>query len=119
MYNLTLTATKMSILTQYLRVFAVPRFRNVCFVVMGFVVLYGLWTLLGSIFLCFPVDYFWDKTIVNGRCLNQEAIWFSNATVNIVQDMAILFLPIVVLKRLPIPSRQKKALIVVFALGGV
>ncbi|KAL1605271.1 hypothetical protein SLS60_004818 [Paraconiothyrium brasiliense] len=118
-YNLALTATKISILTQYLRVFPVPRFRTACFVVMGFVVLYGLWTLMGSIFLCFPVEFFWDKTIANGKCLNQEAVWFSNAAVNIAQDVVILFLPLTVLKSLRIPDRQKKALIVVFGLGGV
>ncbi|KAK7189183.1 hypothetical protein DPSP01_005426 [Paraphaeosphaeria sporulosa] len=118
-YNLSLTATKMSILTQYLRVFPIPRYRVACYVVMAFVALYGLWTLLGSIFLCFPVAFFWDKTIADGRCLNQEAIWFSNATINIVQDVVILILPIAVLKSLPIPSRQKKALIAVFGLGGV
>ncbi|KAL5414765.1 hypothetical protein PMIN04_008888 [Paraphaeosphaeria minitans] len=118
-YNLSLTATKMSILTQYLRVFPIPRFRVACYVVIGFVALYGIWTLLGSIFLCFPVAYFWDKTIADGRCLNQEAIWFSNATVNIVQDIVILILPIAVLKSLSITSRQKKVLIVVFGLGAV
>lgn len=81
--------------------------------------IYGLWTLLGSIFLCFPVAYFWDKTIANGKCLNQEAIWFSNASVNIAQDVIILFLPMAVLKSLDIPNKQKRALIVVFGLGGL
>ena len=118
-YHLALTATKMSILTTYLRVFPIPRFRTACYVVMGSVVIYGLWTLIGSIFLCFPVAFFWDKSIANGKCLNQEAIWFSNAAVNIVQDVVILFLPMTVLKSLEIPKQQKRALIIVFGLGGL
>ncbi|KAJ4297853.1 hypothetical protein N0V90_005752 [Kalmusia sp. IMI 367209] len=118
-YNLALTATKISILTQYLRVFPVPRFRIACFIVLGIVVLYGLWTLFGSIFLCFPVAFFWDKSIANGKCLNQEVIWFTNASVNIAQDVVILFLPMTVLRSLDIPRRQKRALIVVFGIGGV
>lgn len=87
--------------------------------VMGVVAIYGLWTLVGSIFLCYPVAFFWDKTFANGKCLNQEAIWFSNASVNIAQDVVILFLPMAVLKSLDIPSKQKRALIVVFGLGGL
>lgn len=86
---------------------------------MGIVAIYGLWTLIGSIFLCFPVAFFWDKNIANGKCLNQEAIWFSNASVNITQDVIILLMPMFVLKSLDIPSKQKRALIVVFGLGGL
>lgn len=118
-YNLSLTATKISILVQYLKVFSTLRFRIICCVVLGFIVVYGTWTLFGSIFLCFPVDFFWDKSIPGGKCLNQEVVWFSNAGVNIAQDVVILFLPLPVLRKLAIPSRQKKALIVVFALGGL
>ncbi|KAF1977902.1 hypothetical protein BU23DRAFT_452096, partial [Bimuria novae-zelandiae CBS 107.79] len=118
-YNLSLTATKISILTQYLRVFPTPRFRTACFVVMGVVVVYGLWTLLGSIFLCFPVAFFWDKSVSNGQCLDQKAVWFTNAGVNIAQDVVILFLPMTVVKTLSIPKKQKRALIVVFGIGSL
>lgn len=104
---------------QYLRIFPTSRFRTVCYVVLSIVVVYGAWTLFGSIFLCFPVAFFWDKTIIDGKCLNQFAVWFTNAGVNIAQDVIILFLPMPVLRNLDIPMRQKKALIIVFALGGL
>jgi hypothetical protein len=41
------------------------------------------------------------------------------AVVNIIQDVAILCMPIQVIRNLTIPVRQKKALIVVFLLGGM
>lgn len=86
---------------------------------LAVVALYGVWGLFGSIFLCFPVRFFWDRTIPGGKCLNQFAIWFSNATMNIVQDFIILLLPMPVLRKLDIPRKQKRVLMVIFALGGV
>lgn len=109
----------MSILFQYLRVFPTPRFRVVCYVVLAVVVLHGIWTFFGSIFICFPINFFWDKGIPGGRCLDERAVWFTNAGLNIAQDLVILFLPMPVLRKLNIPRRQKKALMTVFAVGGV
>lgn len=118
-YYMSLTFTKVSILVQYLRIFPTRRFRIVCFSVLGLVALYGIWALFGSIFLCYPVRFFWDKSIQDGKCLDQFAVWFSNASMNILQDFVILLLPMPMLRSLDIPRRQKRALMMVFALGGV
>ncbi|KAF2865328.1 hypothetical protein BDV95DRAFT_507298 [Massariosphaeria phaeospora] len=117
-YNLSLTATKISILIQYFRIFPIQRFRMVCTVLLGFVAAFGIWTLFGSIFLCFPIEAFWDRTVTDGRCLDQQAVWFTNGGMNIAQDFAILALPIPVLRNMDILKQQKQALMVVFALGG-
>lgn len=119
MYNLSLSTTKASILLLYLRIFQTRRFRIICGAILVFVGLYGLWTFVGSIFLCFPINFFWDKAVEGGKCLDQQVVWFTNSTVNIFQDVLIFFLPIPVLRRLEIPAAQKKALMVVFAIGGV
>ncbi|PVH99899.1 hypothetical protein DM02DRAFT_414617 [Periconia macrospinosa] len=118
-YNLSLTLTKLSILTQYLRIFPSPRFQLNCNIAIAVVSLWGTWTLFGNMFMCTPVPFFWDKSIPDGRCLNQAAVWFTNASVNIVQDIIILAMPIAMLRSLDIPSRQKKALIIVFAFGAI
>ena len=119
MYNLSLTFTKMSILLQYLTIFPTRRFRIACYVVLGFVSSYGVWTLFGNIFMCTPVAFFWNKAIPDGKCLNQFAVWFTNGAVNILQDIVILILPMPVLRNLPILKGQKRALMVMFALGGL
>jgi hypothetical protein len=119
LYNLSLTFTKVSILLQYLRIFPTRRFRIVCCVVLGFVILYGLWTFLGSVFICTPVSFFWDTTVPGGKCMNELVVWFTNAGVNILQDILILLLPMPVIRRLSIPKLQKKALTAIFALGGL
>jgi hypothetical protein len=94
-------------------------FRMICTVVLGFVTTYGLWTFFGSVFLCSPVHFFWDQSAPGGTCLNRFAVWFTDAGVNIVEYLVILILPMPVIRRLSLPPRQQKALMLVFALGGL
>jgi hypothetical protein len=119
LYNFALTTTKISILFQYLRIFSGRRFQIVCYSVLAFISVYGTWTLFGSIFMCSPVSFFWDKSITLGTCLDQATVWFTNAGVNIAQELIILFLPLPMVRRLDIPTTLKRVLIVVFALGGL
>ncbi|OCL10124.1 hypothetical protein AOQ84DRAFT_289897, partial [Glonium stellatum] len=117
-YNLSLTFTKVSILLQYLRIFTIKQFSVSCWALLGFVAVYGTWAFFSSVFECMPVSYFWDKTIESGHCMNQYAVWFTNAAVNIITDFAIMIFPIPVLRSLTLPLKQKRALILVFTLGG-
>jgi hypothetical protein len=106
-------------LLQYLRIFTTKVFRVWCWSLFAFLIAYTVWTFFGSIFLCYPVAYFWDKTIEGGKCMNQFAAWFTNASLNIVTDFAIVILPMPVLKNLNLPTRQKRSLMLVFTLGGL
>ena len=74
-YNLGLFLTKFSILLQYLRIFPYRLFRVLCFSLMAFIFAWSCWTVIGAIFFCTPVAYFWDKTIEGGTCLSQWAVW--------------------------------------------
>ena len=118
-YYLSLTFTKVSILLQYLRIFPTPKFRLAAHIVLGVVCVYGAWTVFGSIFECWPVQFFWDKSIKGGHCLNQFAVWFTNAGMNIVTDIALVILPISSIQHLNLPNRQKRLLIIVFGLAGL
>ena len=80
---------------------------------------YGAAMQFGSIFICTPVAYFWDRTIANGHCVNLLAFWFSNASFNIVTDLMICVLPVPVLSSLQLPRKQKFVLIAVFIVGGL
>ncbi|MCJ1309040.1 hypothetical protein MMC25_002695 [Agyrium rufum] len=116
-YNLALTATKLSILLQYLRVFPSLGMRRAIFVSMGIIIVYGTWTFFASVFTCVPVAAFWDKSIEGARCFNTMAYWFSNAALNIVTDIIILTLPIPALRSLRLPRKQKYGLIGIFGVG--
>ncbi|RMZ71280.1 pth11-like integral membrane [Pyrenophora seminiperda CCB06] len=118
-YNLALTVTKIAILVQYLRIFPLTCFRKACFSVLGFVVCWGTWTVLSSIFICTPVAYSWDKSIHNGRCFNQLILWVMNAGVNIVQDVVIFLMPLFVVRTLQIAKAQKKALLAIVTLVSI
>jgi hypothetical protein len=65
------------------------------------------------------VPFFWNKGIHGGHCINLMAFWFSNASFNILSDIAIIILPIPVLKDLNLPKKQKYGLILVFIMGGL
>ncbi|KAF1941328.1 hypothetical protein EJ02DRAFT_206185 [Clathrospora elynae] len=116
-YYLSLGLTKGSVLLQYRRVFTTKRFQIMCWIIMAVVIAYTVWTVLGSIFACVPVRAFWTKE--KASCLNQYAMWFTNASINIATDFAIIILPIPVIRNLSLGKRQKIGLIAIFAVGGL
>ncbi|KAL2853622.1 hypothetical protein BJX68DRAFT_265089 [Aspergillus pseudodeflectus] len=118
MYNASLALTKISILFQYLRIFPGYRFRIICFIVMGVVILYSTWAIVSGFVNCVPVAKFWDRELP-GTCLSFEAVWFFNASMNITTDLTLLVLPMPLISQLHLPKRQKFALLAVFALGGL
>jgi len=77
-YNIALTTTKVSLLIQYMRLFAVSTARIVCWIVITATVVFGLFSVFGNIFLCTPVERWWDKSIP-GHCLDEASVWLSNS----------------------------------------
>lgn len=91
--------------------------RLITWVMLGILGIYGSWAVLSGFLNCIPVAKFWDKTL-EGYCLDDKGLWFSNASMHITTDLVILIIPIPALAKLDLPKRQKIALITVFALGG-
>lgn len=85
---------------------------------MGIVATYSTWAVLSAFLNCVPVAKFWDRDIV-GYCLDFEAVWFFNASVNIATDLTLLVMPMPLLSQLQLPRKQKVALMAVFAVGGL
>ncbi len=117
-YNLSLTCTKISILLQYKRVFISKTFQKVCIAVIIACLIYGTYGTITAIWACRPISAFWTKD-PSAKCLNQLAIWYVNAGINIATDFTIIILPIPVIRHLQLAPRQKHALIAVFGFGGV
>lgn len=92
--------------------------RIACNILLGLISLYAAWTFVSAWLNCVPVAKFWDSDL-DGYCLDREALWFSNSAMHIASDLVILFLPIPVIKTLQLPRRQRIALMMVFALGGL
>ncbi|KAH7354845.1 hypothetical protein BKA65DRAFT_548927 [Rhexocercosporidium sp. MPI-PUGE-AT-0058] len=114
-YNLSLTCIKASVILQYLRVFVGTPIRYWCWASIALSMVYGVVTVVTSIFTCTPISAFWT---FRGKCIDRRAIWFFNAGFNIITDIIILVLPMPVLSSLRLPLKQKIVLMFIFALGG-
>jgi len=117
-YKLSINLTKASIILLYLRLFVQKPFRIACWILLGFVSVYGLATELGSILQCDPIQRSWNKAIP-GKCINTTIFWYANAAFSILGDVIILVLPMPVIYQLKLQLNQKLSLMVVFALGGL
>ncbi|KAK0662726.1 hypothetical protein DIS24_g1671 [Lasiodiplodia hormozganensis] len=116
-YNGAVGLVKISILLQYLRIFAIKKMQLACRIVLVLNSLFTLETVIISVFDCTPIPFFWDKSIKGGHCVNFGAMWFSHASTNIVFDIVLVILPMPVIKSLNLPKKQKIALMGIFALG--
>jgi ABC-type Na+ efflux pump permease subunit len=116
-YYLSLGLTKAAILLQYQRIFTARKFTIASWSIMAVVVVYTIWTVFGSIFACVPARAFWTRE--PAKCIDQFAMWFTNAAINILTDFAIILLPMPVIRSLNLARRQKQALLGIFAIGGL
>ncbi|KAH8883254.1 hypothetical protein GQ53DRAFT_753136 [Thozetella sp. PMI_491] len=94
------------------------RFRTVANILIVFVVLWATSALFTNIFQCWPVQYYYDKTIPGGHCMQGQVSFFqAMGSFSLIADVAILALPIPVVWKLNMTSRQKIAVTLVLSLG--
>ncbi|KZM24640.1 uncharacterized protein EKO05_0008579 [Ascochyta rabiei] len=117
-YNISLTITKISILLQYHRIFTIHKMRIPVYAALAMTSVWGLTLLFTSIFSCIPVEAFWEVTEQgNAKCVDIMALWYTNASVNIVTDILVAAIPIPGIWGLHIPKRQKIALLGILTIG--
>ena len=107
---------KTTLLAQYYRVFFTEKSRHVFFVVAFIVCGWSLSQVFVGIFLCYPIQGFWDKTI-DARCIPTNAQWHINAAGNIATDVIVFVMPLPVIGQLNLPKTQKIILLFLFSLG--
>ena len=117
-YKITINLTKTSILLLYLRIFLQRWFRICCYTLMGVILAYMVATTSSSIWQCTPIRGAWDKS-VHPECINLTKNWYANAGFSIATDVLILLLPMQPIWASNLTVNQKRALIIVFALGGL
>ncbi|KAE8372302.1 hypothetical protein BDV26DRAFT_274385 [Aspergillus bertholletiae] len=84
-----------------------------------FTVMWAFTELMGNIFQCHPVQYYYDTTL-NGHCMpGQTKLFQTSACLSLVEDVIILLLPMPVVWQLRITVQQKIGLTVVFSLGAL
>ncbi|RYP05796.1 hypothetical protein DL764_003565 [Monosporascus ibericus] len=115
-YKFTTNLTKSSILLLYLRIFVQSWFRITCYVLLVTILTYMVAATASSIWQCSPVARAWDKSLP-GTCIDITANWYANAGFSIATDVVILTLPMFPIYQSQLPSSQRLALMVLFALG--
>lgn len=112
-------ATKTSILVFYLSLSKTQKiFRWATFGTLTVVNVGGLALTLLNIMQCQPVSAAWKTPVpASASCTNIVTIYLSSAPLNIITDLAILFLPMPILTSMRLPTKQKTILIITFGFG--
>lgn len=117
--NPALMATKTSILVFYLtlsktqKIFWWATIGTLAVVNTG-----GLALTLLNILQCQPISAAWKTPVpASAHCTNIVTIYLSSAPLNIITDLAILFLPMPILTSMRLPKKQKIILVITFGFG--
>lgn len=116
LYNTGLLFVKLAFLTQYYRVFSLKNMRMTFIAAMIIIGCWSLSQIIVGIFICDPVDGFWEKS-PDSKCIPNYPQWYINAAGNIITDIVIFVLPLPVLRHLHMPRAQRLVLIGIFSLG--
>ncbi|QDS76310.1 hypothetical protein FKW77_002344 [Venturia effusa] len=119
LYNPALMATKTSILLFYLNLSKTEKiFRWATLATLAVVNLAGVALTFLNAFQCDPVGAaFKTPNSAQDQCQYIVVLYLSSAPVNIITDLAILFLPMPILTGMRLPTKQKIILIITFGFG--
>ena len=117
--NPALMTTKTSICLFYLTLATNQQaFRWATLATLALVNIAGIALTLLNIFQCHPVGAAFASIIPAGEhCTDIITLYLSSAPVNIVTDLALLFLPMPILTGMRLPRNEKLILIVTFSFG--
>jgi hypothetical protein len=109
----------MSFLYLYMDIFGSHAvFLRICNYTNYSVIAAGIAFTLATTFQCAPIELNWNKT-VPGHCFEAPPFWYAHAAWNTAFDIFVLALPIAVIRGLQMGTRQKIALMGIFALGAL
>ncbi|CAN9414074.1 unnamed protein product [Alternaria alternata] len=116
-YITSILGFKLSLLLTYLRIMPKGVSRNATIAVIVACILFHLCFLIVQTNLCQPAAKQWDPSITWGQCLPAVPFYTSMASLTIVFDVIVMFLPFPVLLKSHIQKRKKFALLGLLALG--
>ncbi len=116
LYKITINTVKVSILLQFIRVFAVTWFQHCCWAMIGLCTTAEVVFFFVSLLQCVPVWTIWDRTAA-ANCINIGFFWNANAAWNIAADVVLLVSPCYWIWRLKITNRKKALVLMNFSFG--
>ena len=120
LYSIILSLVKISLILLYRRLFAASAgFQMATTIYIIILTMAGIGGVFSTIFMCAPVNAFWDKTIASATCLNAQEVFFGWTIVGLVTDLVTLVFPMPLIWQMTLPLRQKLFLSIVFFMGGM
>ncbi|KAI0191912.1 hypothetical protein F4808DRAFT_443429 [Astrocystis sublimbata] len=111
--------SRVSIVILYLRIFTDRWARAACWAVIAFLVANCVATTIAAQLECMPLQYTWDKSILNGKCFNQ-LLWYKLTNFpNIVGDVLVLLLPIKTVWTIKASTARKAGIAAVCLTGSI
>lgn len=112
-------AVKTSILVFYLTLTRNQKvFRWANYITLAVVNIAGFALTMVFVFQCRPVSAAFHSTVRPGaQCIDIVTLYLSSSPVNIITDLAIIFLPIPILTQMRLPYKQKVILVITFSFG--
>ncbi|KAH7084076.1 hypothetical protein FB567DRAFT_472398, partial [Paraphoma chrysanthemicola] len=119
LYFLLITLIKLTLLFFLLRIFPRPLMRRLLWATIAFNVLWGLASALASALECQPASSYWTHwdNEKPRKCVNINALAWSNAILSIVLDVWMLALPLYEVFHLQLSWRKKISVALMFFVG--
>ncbi|EUC43356.1 hypothetical protein COCMIDRAFT_38676 [Bipolaris oryzae ATCC 44560] len=115
-YGVVLGLIKVALLLSYLNIFIDARFRLLAYMTMVFISTSTIIIFFLSVFLCSPIESFWNRNI-KGKCISPRNVSYANSASAIVQDLILLALPLIYIRNLRVNRWRKYAVGFMFATG--
>ncbi|KAL8893469.1 MAG: hypothetical protein Q9192_005230 [Flavoplaca navasiana] len=119
-FPFTITCVKISILCFYRTIFSTRTFRHVTYAISAICAMWmfaGFWVI---IFQCRPVRAVYDTSLAaTADCFPFARFVFTYELTNALIDVAILALPMYMVRKLQMQTRQKIQVMSIFAMGGL
>ena len=120
MFPVSITAAKLSVLFFYHRIFPSKGFLFISIIIGIVTIAWFIVFIFLQFFTCVPLDYYWDKSIPGGHCIDDHIIaFYGTSPGDIATNIAILILPIPYLWNLQMHWQRKVAVIAIFLLGSL
>ena len=92
------------------------------YTVYGFSALTTIWTIVMALVIiiqCTPVQYFWNREIPGGKCIDADAYYFSTGLSSTIIMVLVLALPLPLIWKLQISLSRRFGLAVIFLMGAL
>ena len=108
--------SKASILVLYMRIFTQRSFRICAQVMLGIVTVWTISFFFASLLECLPITPLVEP-FYNNKCVNTIPLWYTGGISDILIDFMILTMPIPMVWKLQLPTKQKIGVLAMFSLG--